>query len=95
MKTLFLDTDARRALTELFCAAYPEERAESMTALLLEKYGSLARILQVNQSILEGDIGADAALYLRLSLSLSLRAFFSCLQSLPASKSFPMSQLFA
>lgn len=81
MKTLFLDTDARRALTALFSAAYPAERTESMTALLLEKYGSLARILQVNQSILEGDIGADAALYLRLSLSLSLRATTDRLKS--------------
>ena len=81
MKTLFLGTDAKRALTDLFSAAYPQERAEAFAARLLEKYGSLARLLQVNQSILEADIGADAALYLRLSLSLALRAATDGLKS--------------
>ena len=81
MKTLFLGTDAKRALTDLFSAAYPQERAEAFAACLLEKYGSLARLLQVNQSILEADIGADAALYLRLSLSLALRAATDGLKS--------------
>lgn len=81
MKTLFLDTDAKSALTGLFSAAYPKERAEAMADCLLQKYGKLSRILQVNESVLETDIGEDAALYLRLSVSLALRASADRLQS--------------
>ena len=80
MKALFLDTNEKRALTDLFSAAYPKEKAEALADALLEKYGRLARILQVNQSVLDADIGGEAALYLRLSLSLALRAAADRLQ---------------
>ena len=80
MKALFLDTNEKRALTDLFSAAYPKEKAEALADALLEKYGRLARILQVNQSVLDADIGGEAALYLRLSLSLALRATADRLQ---------------
>ncbi len=81
MKARFLGISAERALFDLFSAMYPQERAEEISCCLLKKYGYLSRILQVNPSILEADIGKAAALYLRLSLSLSLRTITERLKS--------------
>ena len=72
MKNLFLGV-SDRALFDLFAAIYPKEKAEALSARLLDTYGSLSRLLTVSESVLENEIGQEAALYLKLSLSLSIR----------------------
>lgn len=72
MKNLFLGV-SDRALFDLFAVIYPKEKAEALCARLLETYGSLSRLLSVSESVLENEIGQEAALYLKLSLSLSIR----------------------
>lgn len=69
----FIKTDARAILRSLFAPAFGEERAEALGARLIEAYGTLSRIKTVSLSLLESDIGKEAALYLRLCLSLAVR----------------------
>ncbi len=80
MKDLFLG-GADRALYTLFSAIYPGDKAEALSALLKERYGSLSGILKISHSILAADIGQEAALYLRLSLSLYIRSITDRLRS--------------
>lgn len=80
MKHLFLGT-SERALFTLLSAVYPEDKAESLASLLLERYGSLSGILKISHGVLEADIGREAALYLRLSLSFYIRSVTDRLKS--------------
>ncbi len=72
MKELFLGVSSH-SLCELFSAIYPEEKARALSEKLLESYGSLSRLLSISESVLEAQIGKEAALYLKLSLSLAAR----------------------
>ena len=73
MKHLFLGV-SDDALYTLFSAVYPEDRARALATLLTERYGSLSALLKISPSVLEADIGQEAALYLCLSLSLYIRS---------------------
>ena len=73
MKNAFLGISEQPLFT-LFSAIYPQDRAEALASGLLKSYGSLAGILKINPEVLEADIGREAALYLRLSLSLFIRS---------------------
>ena len=73
MKNLFLGIPDR-PLFSLFSAVYPEEKAEALASLLTDRYGSLSGILKINPDVLAADIGREAALYLRISLSFAIRA---------------------
>lgn len=72
MKDLFLGVSSH-SLCELFRTIYPEEKAKALSDRLLETYGSLSRLLSIGESVLEAEIGREAALYFRLSLSLAIR----------------------
>lgn len=80
MKQLFLGV-SDDALLSLFRAAYPEDKAKAMADTLRTRYGSLASILKISLALLEEDIGKEAALYLRLSLSLYIRSVTDRLKS--------------
>ena len=73
MKHLFIQTDARGALFDLFSAIYDEEKAKAYAEKLIGTYGTLSRLLMIDTHTLEADIGREAALYLSLSLSLACR----------------------
>lgn len=73
MKDLFIGQNAHSALVGLFSQIYTVEKAEALAKKLLSTYGSLTRLLMIDSLTLEGDIGREAALYLSLSLNLSLR----------------------
>ncbi|MBP3590892.1 MAG: JAB domain-containing protein [Clostridia bacterium] len=72
MKDLFLGVSSD-PLCELFSVIYPKEKAKALSERLLKTYGSLSRLLSISESVLETEIGREAALYLRLSLSLAIR----------------------
>ena len=61
------------ALLALFGAIYPEEKARALSEKLTRTYGSISHLRTINASVLEEEIGKEAALYLKLSLSLSIR----------------------
>ena len=73
MKHLFIQTDARGALFDLFSAIYDEEKAKAYAEKLIGTYGTLSRLLMIDTHTLEADIGREAALYLSLSLALACR----------------------
>ena len=73
MKQLFLGV-SDEALFSLFRASYPADKAKTIADTLLTRYGSLSSILKISHTLLEEDIGKEAALYLRLSLSLYIRS---------------------
>ena len=69
----FIKTDAHAILKSLFSPAFGEERARQLASRLLDAYGTLSRIKTASLSLLESDIGKEAALYLKLCLSLAIR----------------------
>ena len=73
MKNLFIGTDAKGALFDLFSAIYSEEKANAYAEKLICTYGTLSRLLMIGTHTLEADIGREAALYLSLSLELACR----------------------
>ncbi len=73
MKDLFIGQNANDALVGLFMGIYEKEKAQALALRLLSTYGSLSRLLMIDTHTLESDIGREAALYLSLSLNLSLR----------------------
>lgn len=64
---------AREALLSLFRTVYSEKKAAKIAKRLLDTFGSLTKLLTASPAMLISEIGEEAALYLRLSLSLSLR----------------------
>ncbi len=67
------ENSAMRTLVSLFCAVYPQSKAEAYAEKLLRAYGSLTRILKISPELLSEQIGKEAALYLRVCVSLYLR----------------------
>ncbi len=64
---------AESALLSFFQTVYSEEKAANLSKRLLLSYQSLSRILAASPAMLIAEIGEEAALYLKLSLSLFLR----------------------
>lgn len=72
---------SKEVLFALFGAIYPAERAEALSERLLTSFGSLSRLMKADHTLLSEQIGNEAALYLRLSLALSIRRITEVLKA--------------